>query len=355
MASITLRQLALEAGVSTAAVSYALNGLPGVSEKTRKHILKVAEKIGYQPDAEMTKLMAHVATRRGRDDNATLAFITDHGTLRAWEWNSSVLAPWTGAGARAKELGYHLEEFWYTEPGMTPSRLRSILRARGIQGLLFSMASSDYRRLDFDFTGFACAMSGICFQEPEINVVMPDHFRNTLEALTHAYTKGYRRPLLAQPAGASERTNHTIEGAYLYFCSVHNEVQALPVFRSRDYEKGPFVAFVDQHRPDLVVSTHGSWGRQMGSRVPEEFGWMTLGWMKGEDDDLAGVDRRLYEQGGFVVDMVVAAIHRNEPGVPSLRKEVMVRGQVVDGMSLPVRSDSARIFSSQGPKRARAK
>lgn len=44
---VSLRDVAEAAGVSTGAVSYALNGRPGVSSPTRKHILAVAEELGY--------------------------------------------------------------------------------------------------------------------------------------------------------------------------------------------------------------------------------------------------------------------------------------------------------------------
>lgn len=47
---ITLKQLALEAGVSMATVSLALNGSENVAEKTRKRILKLAHDKNYQPN-----------------------------------------------------------------------------------------------------------------------------------------------------------------------------------------------------------------------------------------------------------------------------------------------------------------
>lgn len=46
---LKMSDIAKEAGVSKAAVSFALNGKPGVSEETRKHIFKVIEKMGYEP------------------------------------------------------------------------------------------------------------------------------------------------------------------------------------------------------------------------------------------------------------------------------------------------------------------
>jgi DNA-binding LacI/PurR family transcriptional regulator len=45
----TIADIAREAGVSKGAVSYALNGQPGVSAATRERILAIADQLGFQP------------------------------------------------------------------------------------------------------------------------------------------------------------------------------------------------------------------------------------------------------------------------------------------------------------------
>ncbi|WP_238014892.1 LacI family DNA-binding transcriptional regulator [Dactylosporangium sp. AC04546] len=47
---VTIRQVAIHAGVSEAAVSYALNGRPGVSEQTRARVLAAARDLGWAPN-----------------------------------------------------------------------------------------------------------------------------------------------------------------------------------------------------------------------------------------------------------------------------------------------------------------
>ncbi|MBT1176945.1 LacI family DNA-binding transcriptional regulator [Bifidobacterium callimiconis] len=49
--TITIADVAKAAGVSTSAVSYALNGKKGVSEKTRARVLEVAESMGWRPNS----------------------------------------------------------------------------------------------------------------------------------------------------------------------------------------------------------------------------------------------------------------------------------------------------------------
>ncbi|KAB8180936.1 LacI family DNA-binding transcriptional regulator [Microbispora catharanthi] len=52
----TIAEIAARAGVSIGAVSYALNGRPGVSAETRKIILDIANEIGWRPSAAARSL-----------------------------------------------------------------------------------------------------------------------------------------------------------------------------------------------------------------------------------------------------------------------------------------------------------
>ncbi len=47
---VTLASIARQAGVSTASVSHALNGQPGVSDETRTKILEIAQRVGFRPN-----------------------------------------------------------------------------------------------------------------------------------------------------------------------------------------------------------------------------------------------------------------------------------------------------------------
>jgi DNA-binding LacI/PurR family transcriptional regulator len=54
----TMSEIAQRAGVTKSAVSYALNGRPGVSAATRERILAIAEEIGFQPSSAARALNA---------------------------------------------------------------------------------------------------------------------------------------------------------------------------------------------------------------------------------------------------------------------------------------------------------
>src|SRR3954454_1075498 len=52
----TIDDVAARAGVSSAAVSFAVNGRPGVGEDTRARILAAAEELGWRPSASARAL-----------------------------------------------------------------------------------------------------------------------------------------------------------------------------------------------------------------------------------------------------------------------------------------------------------
>ncbi|MBE2998952.1 LacI family DNA-binding transcriptional regulator [Nocardiopsis sp. HNM0947] len=75
MSRITIADIARQAGVSTGAVSYALNNRPGVSERTRARILSVAAELGWHPSSAARSLSGE------RTETVGLVLARDPGML----------------------------------------------------------------------------------------------------------------------------------------------------------------------------------------------------------------------------------------------------------------------------------
>lgn len=109
MAKITLDAICRETGLSKFAVSRALSGKSGVSDETRRRILEVAARLGYQRDPSRT------------DDYrlAIVFFDTDRV-------NSELhLLVQTGVQQEAQRLGYQISTYWT----QSVSELRSIAKS----------------------------------------------------------------------------------------------------------------------------------------------------------------------------------------------------------------------------------
>jgi len=73
---VTIAQVAEEAGVSAMTVSNVLNGKPGASDNTRRRVLEVADRLGYQPNFSARNLKSG---RSGLIGVLTLDLTTQYG------------------------------------------------------------------------------------------------------------------------------------------------------------------------------------------------------------------------------------------------------------------------------------
>ena len=58
--NVSLSEVAHKAGVSKSTASVALNHRPGAGAATRERILRIAQRLGYVPDARIASWMARV-------------------------------------------------------------------------------------------------------------------------------------------------------------------------------------------------------------------------------------------------------------------------------------------------------
>src|SRR5688572_21345076 len=133
---MSTRRIAQLAGVSATTVSLALRNSPKIPAATRQRILRHARRLGYRPNAKVAELMAQLRTKPAPGEEACFGVISFYESARPWEHSLHFQRIYEGMTQRAEALGYRLEPFWLRGPGMTYRRLRDILAARGVQGLL---------------------------------------------------------------------------------------------------------------------------------------------------------------------------------------------------------------------------
>src|SRR4051794_27638898 len=99
----SLRVVAEMAGVSAMTVSKALRNLPKIAPRTRARILRLAAKLGYRPDPEITRLMQHMRRSSQPSFQALICAVTDRPAGSAHPYHRGVIA---GAEQQARSRGY---------------------------------------------------------------------------------------------------------------------------------------------------------------------------------------------------------------------------------------------------------
>jgi LacI family transcriptional regulator len=212
---VTQQDVARETGLSQTAVSLALRNSPDIPAATIRRVRAAAKRLGYRPDPLISALMAQ-RQRRGKGAfRAKIAFLS--GFARRDEWRQSAYAAGCFDGARraAADRGYVCEPFWLREPGISGSRLSTILWTQNVQGLLFAPLPVDYPALEIDWTKFAALSLDYSLARPVLNRVVDDHAFGIERVLDEVARRGYRRPGLVLRSSQDVRTHHSRLGVFL--------------------------------------------------------------------------------------------------------------------------------------------
>jgi DNA-binding LacI/PurR family transcriptional regulator len=211
-----MADVARVAGVHVSTVSLALRNHPSLPPETRERIQEIAGRMGYRPDPALSALMAMRKKTRSRGGPAPIAYITNWGSEFGWKEHPAHAQFHSGASARALKLGYRLEHFWLGEPGMSERRLNSILRARGIAGIISASHQQDSSMAGtFEWKDFSAVKIDYFPSEPALHLVTNDQRCISQMAMHHVIDAGYRRIGLVMPKWWDEYADRTWSAGFL--------------------------------------------------------------------------------------------------------------------------------------------
>jgi LacI family transcriptional regulator len=340
-AKATLQDVAQQSGVHRTTVSLALRDHPRIPVSTRERVKSVAARLGYRVNPLVAALMQ--SRRLGRAaQHMTLAYVTNYPTRYGWKpLHHDRPDFFPGAVARARELGYNLQDFWLAEPGMTPHRFCDILAARNIHGLIIGRLPPGQNSLALDWRRFSCVALGLTLRSPVLHHVTENHFDTVWQAMQRCLDRGYRRVgFVFSEDNDSPRVGDRWLGAYLRRQLAFPARDRVPLCPAIPADQTEFARWFERHRPDALIATHArpvlAWLKQMRVNVPRQVGLVHLeGLPEGE---CAGVRYDPAQIGALAVEMLVGLLHRNETGVPSANQhEVLLTGEWYDGRTLPPR------------------
>lgn len=332
----TVRQLATIAGVSRTTVSMALRNHPRISTETRQRILALAEEKGYTPDPLVSTLMNQLRTARHGRSVERLAYLTWWQEPESWMKNTNDLNFYEGALDRAAQFGYEIEHIWAKEPRMTAARLSKILYTRALRGVIIAPLTRPRGHISLDWRHFACAAISYTVVRPELHRVSHGHYNGAILAMRRLKQHGYKRVGLANLASHIERVNHGWLAGYMIYEQGLPVKQRIPPLLQKEWNTKQFAAWLEKYKPDAVVSNTREplqFMRHLGYRVPEDIGYASLDKLT-PDDPWAGVDQQARMVGATAVDIVTAQVQRNEFGLPSCAKAMLIDGIWRDGPTI---------------------
>lgn len=345
---ITVRDIAAKAGLHFTTVALALRDSPMLNAETKRRVKELAESMGYRPDPMLTALNAYRKTRRSPNYQATIAWI-NNWPERAEMLRISEFGEYhSGACARAAELGYVVEEFWLRARGMTPDKLRRVLRARGIQAVIMAPQPKPGMWLDFDYGEFSALALGYSLQPPRLHVISNHHAHSMNLLIERLYALGYRRIGLYIGEDWDAKVGHSWVSGFLLARWLHPDLADLPPVLPNDREGDELETWLNRHHPDVVIS----YGRickqmkEMGLRIPEDIGFAGIDLREGTRT-VSGIYQNSVMIGRKAVDFLVDMVHRGERGMPGVPIRTLVEGEWRQGTTVRSLPEAPRLVRSR--------
>lgn len=328
---VVMRDVAKASGVHYATVSRALRNDPRISSAMRTRVQAVAKRLGYTPDPLLRALADYRTTNQRRNFHGLLAWLTNFPTSDGWKEYEKI-DYFEGASRRARELGYKLEVFWAREPGVTPARLRQIMLARGILGVLLPPQPLGGTTMDLRLGGLASVSFGHTLTKPTLNVVHHYHFRSMWLLLEKLRGLGYRRPGLVMPNDVHKNVERAWAGAWMMYAKEY-DLTPPPLFLEEVQTAEGVLGWYREHKPDVVIANQGyvlEWLRNAGVRVPRDCGFALTAKHAGPPS-CAGIDEKNELTGASAVELLVSAIQHGETDVPKHPKSLLIEGSWFPG------------------------
>ena len=328
------------------AVSLALRNHASVSKKRRTEIRAVAKRLKYSPDPALSALAAYRQAHYPKPTATPIAWISNYSTHNFWNQPGSFVEQYfQGATQRAKEIGYHLEHFWLAEPGMTPQRLSKILYSRGISGILLTPQRSSFAHLNMDWDKFCAVTFGYTLARPRLHITTTNHYRSMGMVVRKLRSLGYRRIGLMLYSIHDKRIIHFPYAAYLMeMLRVPAELHIPAFFEGENFQntEEEKLKWYRTYRPEVVISSNGTALDGVilreGLRCPEDIGLVSLGTSdqraNKSDRILSGTDENFQAVGVAAIDLLVTLMHRNERGVPTTPRTVLIDSKWVQGTTV---------------------
>ena len=351
---VTLADIAKADGTHVTTVSLALRNSTRLPEKTRTRIQKLAEQMGYRPDPVLHALISYRTRIRSKQDQQTIAYVTNWTTR--WGWKDVTAHPdfFKGAQRASEALGHKLEHFWLREPELSHGRLSHILETRGINGLIIASHTREIdESLQFDWANFSAIKIDFFPHHPELHNVTNNQCNIARMAVRRAMEAGYRRIGFVMHRGWDHSVDHMWTAGFLVEQQQVPEEERIPmcIFPAQE----PVAAWFNESKGEVAISPDdfAAWYRKwqpdvligkmsfiapaleaMGLSVPRDVAFVDV-FLEDLSGKVAGVHQNYEEVGALAVEFLSGQISQNKRGIPRIPTTTYVEGTWVEGATMP--------------------
>ena len=333
----TIRSLASALGLSVATISEALRDSPKVQERTRLRVKRAAERAGYRVNPLLGATLSALRRSRHHGFSGVLALVdvSPDGQTDLMLFHREVAR---GAEVRAQELGFKTEIFWVgaKAPALSVARLNSVLRARGIHGVIFLPFEKRQDFSGFDLTQMAAVGMDHRLLNPSLHTIQPDHYLSMRRALQLLTERGYQRIGLCLEAPKDERVDYKWSSGFFSFFRLTGRKLEVPPLITPKLEPKNFLAWFKKYQPDLVVGHKQiitDWLAAQKIRVPDDVGFFRIN-ITERSAPCAGLDLLPQRLGATAVETVVGMLHRRESGAARFPNSISIDAEFTDGPTL---------------------
>lgn len=316
----TMRDIALLAGgVHPSTVSLALRNHPGISEATRKRVCAAARKLGYRPDPLLDAFNTHRLEVLPHKAPPIIAFVADFESKAALEKSPQHGALWAGARSAADLLHCQIELFLVGKNQLSPERLNSILRARGIVSLVIAACRATTPNLAFNWKDYSAVKIESSHLAVPLYTLSSDQRQAARLAFRRLYAAGYRRIGIATFHGCEARQDDLYRAGFFLEQSRSDEATPTPPLElAHGISPDVISSWIRAHGLEAVVSDWtdlpGTLTRA-GWRLPDDLAVALLD-LTGDASLVAGIMPDHVRVGAQAVEQVVGLMRINQRGLP---------------------------------------
>lgn len=342
MKRVSMTDVARHAGVSKNTVSLALRNDPQIPESTRQRVCASAAALDYKSNPVISELMAEL--RRGEQAayKHNFALINANQDRDAFLKHPTVPDYVSGCRRRATQLGYGLDEFWLHDPELRVGRLESILRARGIRGVLvIGMMKENRLPPGFEtlWSGFAAVVTGVRTQDPTISFACVDHHALVIEAMERIRANGLQRPALVIEGVIDRLVSGRFTAAFEHAVkSLPSDDRLAPFLEVDASRERPelFREWLSRQRPGAILTLHTvveKWVTAAGLQIPQDIGLVQLECRRG-CEDWAGMKQHNDLTGEAAVDLLVSLTTAGKEPLSQSPRGILITPTWKDGRTV---------------------